>query len=42
MAELKTKKNDQSVEAFLNSVEDERKRRDCFMILNLMKEVSSL
>jgi len=40
MAELKTKQNDQSVEAFLNSVTDEKKRQDCFTILNLMKEVT--
>ena len=40
MAELKTKQNDQSVEAFLNSVEDERKRQDSFIILELMKEAT--
>jgi hypothetical protein len=40
MAELKTKQNDQSVEAFLNSVTDEKKREDCFTILDLMKEVT--
>ncbi len=40
MAELKTQKNDQSVEAFLNSVEDERKREDCFKVLALMQEVT--
>jgi len=40
MAELKTKKNDQSVEAFLNRVEDEQKRNDSFTIMNLMKEVT--
>jgi hypothetical protein len=40
MAELKTKKNEKSVEAFLNSVEDEEKRKDSFTIMNLMKEVT--
>jgi hypothetical protein len=40
MAELKTKPNDQSVEAFLNSVADEKKRRDCFTILELMQQVT--
>jgi len=40
MAELKTKPNDQSVEAFINSVADEKKRQDCFTILELMKQVT--
>jgi hypothetical protein len=40
MAELKTQKNDASVEAFLNSVEDEKKRKDSFAIMELMKEVT--
>lgn len=40
MAELKTKKNDVSVEAFLNGVENERKRSDSFEILRLMAEVT--
>ena len=40
MAELKTKQNDQSVEAFLNRVEDERKRQDSFIILELMKDAT--
>ncbi len=38
MAELKTKRNDVgSVEAFLNTIADERKRRNAFAILDLMK-----
>ena len=37
MAELKTQKNDASVEAFLDSVEDEKKRQDSYAILELMK-----
>jgi hypothetical protein len=40
MAELKTKKNDQSVEKFLNNVTDPSKREDCFEIMKLMQEVT--
>ena len=40
MAELKTKPNEQSVEAFLNGVESETKREDCFTIVDLMKRVT--
>ena len=40
MTDLKTKKNDQSVDDFLNAVEDPLKRKDCFEILNLMQEVT--
>ena len=40
MAELKTKVNDASVEAFLRAVEDEKKRQDSFRILDLMKEIT--
>ncbi|MCH8957420.1 DUF1801 domain-containing protein [candidate division KSB1 bacterium] len=40
MAELKTKPNEQSVEAFLNSVEDEKKRQDCLTILEIMKQIT--
>lgn len=40
MTELKTKKNDASVEDFLNGVEDEDMREDSFTIMNLMKEVT--
>ena len=42
MAELKTKPNDQSVEAFLNSLEDEKKRQDSFTILKLMQAVTQM
>lgn len=38
MAELKTQPNGQSVEDFLNSVENDTKREDSFTILELMKE----
>jgi len=40
MAELKTKPNEQSVEAFLNRVEDEKKRQDCRTILEIMKQIT--
>ncbi|MHA1946896.1 MAG: DUF1801 domain-containing protein [Candidatus Hodarchaeales archaeon] len=40
MAELKTKKNDQRVEKFLNTVTDPSKREDCFEIMKLMQEVT--
>ena len=40
MAELKTKRNKGNVEAFLNSVPDEKKRQDSFTILELMKQVT--
>jgi Domain of unknown function (DU1801) len=40
MAELKTKLNEGDVQAFLNSVENEQKRRDCFEILELMQQVT--
>lgn len=39
MAELKTQKNDASVEAFLHSV-DEKRRDDCFALLELMEDVT--
>ena len=40
MAELKTKLTDASVEDFLNTVENEQKRKDCFEILKIMKQVT--
>lgn len=40
MAKLKTQPNDQDVVTFLNGIADEKKRRDCFAILNLMKDVT--
>lgn len=38
--ELKTKLNDASVTNFLNSVEDEQKRKDSFEIMKMMKQVT--
>ncbi len=40
MAELKTKKTDDSVDNFLNQVEDEKKREASFIIRDLMQEVT--
>ncbi len=40
MAELKTKLNDASVENFINSVEDEKKREFAFTILEMMKKIT--
>jgi len=40
MAELKTKKTAASVKDFLNSVPEERKRKDSFALLKLMQEIS--
>jgi hypothetical protein len=40
MAEPKTTKNDQSVEDFIHSVQDERKRPDRWTVLELMQRVT--
>ena len=40
MADLKTKKNEARVEGFLKSVENEKRREDSFLVLDLMKEVT--
>lgn len=40
MAELKTKLNDGSVEDFLNSVEDEQKKKDSIEVLNIMTQIT--
>ena len=39
-AEIKTKVNDASVEGFLNSVEDDQKRKDSFEIIKMMKQAT--
>ena len=41
MAELKTKKNQASVEAFINLVEHEGKRKDAFEILEMMITITN-
>jgi hypothetical protein len=40
MAALKTTPNDRSVKAFLDSIDDEKKRQDSYRILELMKQVT--
>jgi hypothetical protein len=40
MTELKTRVNDQNVQAFIGAVPDEQKRQDCYDILALMQEVT--
>ncbi|MEO8710692.1 MAG: DUF1801 domain-containing protein [Parafilimonas sp.] len=42
MAELKTKQTEENVTKFLNTVEDETKRKDCFEIIEMMKQVTGL
>ena len=41
MGELKTKKNKASVEEFLNSIENEKRREDAKVVLDLMKKVTN-
>ena len=40
MSDVKTKKNEASVDGFLKSVENEKRREDSFVVLDLMKEVT--
>ena len=40
MAELKTKPTDENVLDFLNGIADEKRRQDCFSILELMKQAT--
>ena len=40
MAEIKTKPTTARVEGFINSVKDEQKRKDSFVILEMMKKAS--
>lgn len=40
MAELKTKATDASVDEFLQGIEDEKKRADCYQILEIMKKAT--
>src|SRR5689334_18184675 len=39
-AELKTQKNNASVNDFLNFIEDEQKRKDCFEIAKMMEKAT--
>ena len=40
MAEIKTKPTSASVEDFINNVKDEQKRKDSFVILEMMKKAT--
>lgn len=40
LAEIKTKQTLESVEDFINSVKEEQKRKDSFMLLEMMKKAS--
>ena len=40
MAELKTKENETNVEAFLNGIEDEQRRKDCQAVAKMMQQVT--
>ncbi len=40
MAELKTRLNDASVTDFLNNVDDAEKRKDCFALVDMMREIT--
>src|SRR5260221_14282782 len=42
MAEMKTKKNEASVEGFIKTVADEQKRKDAFAILEMMKQATKM
>ena len=42
MAELKTKKTDASVQAFLDAVEHPTRREDSYAILNMMREITGV
>ncbi|HEU0178464.1 MAG TPA: DUF1801 domain-containing protein [Blastocatellia bacterium] len=40
MADLKTKRNDASVDDFLNSIKDEQVRQDCWTIVDIMRKAT--
>jgi hypothetical protein len=40
LVEIKTKPTSASVEDFINTVKDEQKRKDCFVLLEMMKKAS--
>ncbi|MGB3182718.1 MAG: DUF1801 domain-containing protein [Cyclobacteriaceae bacterium] len=40
MSDMKTKPNEQDVGAFLNAVDNERRRKDALYLLDMMKEVT--
>lgn len=42
MAKNKTIANDESVDGFLHSLADEKKRKDCFALIGLLREITGL
>ena len=40
MTQLKTQRSDDSVEEYLNRLDDPRKQEDCFVLLRMMREVT--
>jgi hypothetical protein len=40
MAEIKTKPTSASVEDFINTIKDEQKRKDSFVLLEMMKKAT--
>jgi hypothetical protein len=40
MAELKTKRTEESVDAFLDAIDDETRREDCKTVLKIMKKAT--
>lgn len=40
MAELKTKMNNADVDSFISALPDETKRKDCFALIKIMKEIT--
>ena len=39
---LKTKENNEDVQSFLNGINDDIKKQDCFQLLNMMNDISGL
>ncbi|MDR3577293.1 MAG: DUF1801 domain-containing protein [Anaerolineaceae bacterium] len=42
MADIKTKPTGEDIEQYLNAIDDEKKRRDCAIIIELMSQVTRL
>ena len=42
MSELKTKQNDESVEKFLESIENDQRRTDAFTLLDIFKDATAM
>ena len=41
LADIKTKENDANVESFINTLNDEQKRKDSFVLLKLMQKITN-